>query len=175
MGKLHLHKVISDKISEYEDIKWIEIGVRWGRNAKFVLNNFDITKIHLIDPYCELPYLTHIFDAKSVQGYKSKAKLDLGPFEDKCVWYQDYSQNVVDEFEDESIDIIYIDGDHSYEAVLIDLTLFYPKIKEGGLIIGDDYNEGGVKQAIEEYALENDIEYEISNSGDGTDKFWFVK
>ena len=175
MGKLHLHKTIIDKINEYGKIQWVEIGVRWGRNANFVLNNFDISTIHLIDPYCELPYLTHIFNSESVKTYKDSAKNDLKPFKDKCVWYEDFSQNVIDKFDDNSIDIIYIDGDHSYEAVLSDLTLFYPKIKEGGLIIGDDYNEDGVKQSIEEYSKENDIKYEISDSGDGTHKFWFVK
>jgi predicted O-methyltransferase YrrM len=42
-------------------------------------------------------------------------------------------------FKDNSLDIVFIDGDHSYEACLEDLTVWYPKVKQGGLIIGHDY------------------------------------
>ena len=43
------------------------------------------------------------------------------------------------DFEDNSIDAIYIDGNHSYEAVIEDIKNWSPKVKQGGLIIGDDY------------------------------------
>lgn len=175
MGKLYLHNKITEVISKYDNIKWVEIGVRFGRNSKYVLNNYDISEIYLIDPYCELPYLTNIFNKKSVQEHKKTAKADLKPFEDKCVWLEDFSQNVVDQFENESIDIIYIDGDHSYDAVIRDLELYYPKIKKGGLVIGDDYNEKDVKLAIEAFAKKMDIEYQTSEVKNGSGKFWFVK
>ena len=36
----------------------------------------------------------------------------------------------INKFEDNSIDAIYIDGDHSYEGVKNDLELYYPKVKK---------------------------------------------
>jgi Methyltransferase domain len=42
-------------------------------------------------------------------------------------------------FPDRYFDWIYIDANHSYEAVLGDLRLYYPKMKPGGLILIDDY------------------------------------
>lgn len=54
-------------------------------------------------------------------------------------------------FLDESIDIIFIDADHSYESVKNDILKWYPKIKQGGIISGHDYGEPcGVQQAVDE-------------------------
>jgi predicted O-methyltransferase YrrM/glycosyltransferase involved in cell wall biosynthesis len=56
-------------------------------------------------------------------------------------------------FDDESIDFIFIDGAHDYKSVLDDITYWYPKIKPGGLICGDDYTLWWqeVRDAVDEY------------------------
>ena len=52
-------------------------------------------------------------------------------------------------FEDESIDFMFIDGDHSTEAVLRDIEIWLPKVKTGGILAGDDIDWASVKQAVE--------------------------
>ena len=66
----------------------------------------------------------------------------------------------------DKLDFIYIDGNHSYEGVKTDIELYYPKLRKGGLLMGDDYhpepiqtlNFGGedmvfgVKKAVDEFA-----------------------
>lgn len=53
---------------------------------------------------------------------------------------------------DSFIDIIYIDADHSCEAVTQDLTDWVPKVKAGGLIIGDDYRAfESVREAVDKF------------------------
>jgi hypothetical protein len=57
---------------------------------------------------------------------------------------------------DESLDFVYIDGDHSYEGVRDDLANYLPKVRAGGLICGDDYGLGawwgdGVLKALHEF------------------------
>ncbi len=60
-------------------------------------------------------------------------------------------------FKDNYFDWIYVDGDHSYEFVKKDLELFFPKVKSGGYITGDDYVWWGpflgfgVKKAIDQF------------------------
>lgn len=44
---------------------------------------------------------------------------------------------------DNSLDFIYIDGDHEYSGVRKDCFLAYDKVRNGGLICGDDYAAGG--------------------------------
>lgn len=172
MGKLDLHNIISN-LNELEKIHWVEIGVRFGYNAKFVLSNYNIEKIYLIDPYVELPYLTEIFSKEQVDEYKATAKKLLTEFKDKCVWLEDFSENVHENVPNESIDVLYIDGNHSKESVLLDLENYIPKVKEGGLIIGDDFNEQGVEEAIREYGKKHDVDFNISNVKNSTSKFWF--
>ena len=55
-------------------------------------------------------------------------------------------------FKDESVDVVYIDAQHKYEAVKEDIMLWLPKVKRGGHIGGHDYHEQfpGVIQAVTE-------------------------
>lgn len=48
------------------------------------------------------------------------------------------SQEVSDQIEDNSIDILFIDGDHRYSAVIKDIELYLPKLKNNGIIVFDD-------------------------------------
>lgn len=59
-------------------------------------------------------------------------------------------------FPDDYFDWIYLDADHSAEAVKRHLQLWIPKVKEGGIIAGHDYYNTGnfpwihVKEAVDE-------------------------
>ena len=52
----------------------------------------------------------------------------------------------------ESLDVVFIDLTHTYEAVKEDIKLWLPKVKKGGYIAGDDYHPHwqGVIQAVDE-------------------------
>lgn len=51
---------------------------------------------------------------------------------------------------DNELDFIFIDADHSYEAVKKDIIAWYPKVRKGGIISGHDINLEGVKMAVSE-------------------------
>ena len=62
-------------------------------------------------------------------------------------------------FRDDILDFVYIDGDHSYEAVKLDISSWLPKLKVNGVMVGHDYYEPdhprrqghpGVTQAVKE-------------------------
>ena len=78
------------------------------------------------------------------------------------------STDVAQTFTEESIDAVYIDGDHEYSAVVADLHAWIPKVKRGGMVAGHDYifmnpkDRSHVIQAINGYV----DAYEISP--------WFV-
>jgi hypothetical protein len=68
---------------------------------------------------------------------------------------------VLESFPDNHFDAIYIDADHSYAGVKTDLLNANKKVKNGGYILGHDYNQNmekaktvytfGVKQAVDEF------------------------
>jgi hypothetical protein len=50
-------------------------------------------------------------------------------------------------FPDNYFDFVYIDALHDYDSVIEDLTVWYPKVRVGGLFSGHDYNNRGGKRS----------------------------
>jgi lipopolysaccharide biosynthesis glycosyltransferase len=77
--------------------------------------------------------------------------------------YKSDSVTFLQSREDNTYDIIYIDGDHSYSGVKNDLINAFSKIKNGGYIMGHDYEMNmkktrnnynfGVKEAVDEFCI----------------------
>lgn len=145
----------------------VEIGVWKGGFSSMVLEKVKPSKYHLIDPW------VHFDGAEYDQAWyggddpDGQAKMDriyqgvLDQFAGEIdagtvVVHKGLSSEVASEFEDEYFDWVYIDGNHLYEFVRDDLELYYPKVKPGGLITGDDYMDGqwwgdGVIRAVDEF------------------------
>lgn len=64
------------------------------------------------------------------------------------------------------LDFIYIDGDHSYKGVKIDIELARKKVKSGGFICGHDYmvQFPGVIQAVDEFCANYKTNLQITES-----------
>ncbi len=79
--------------------------------------------------------------------------LQLCGVQDQVLPLKTASIEAAKQFEDNSLDFVHIDASHDYENVLADIIAWYPKVKPGGFITGDDYviNWGGVIQAVNEY------------------------
>jgi hypothetical protein len=146
----------------------LEIGTWMGEFAQELYTKNKPQKMYLLDPY---KYF-ETFD-KSCYGNKdmNQQKMDeiyqyvLDMFsagiEDGSVEViRNVSGKVSYMFEDEYFDWVYIDGNHSYEYVKKDLNLYFPKVKVGGYITGDDYGvkgwwNNGVKKAVTEFINKN--------------------
>ena len=73
------------------------------------------------------------------------------------------SSTILSNYDSNIFDMIYIDGDHSYEGVLKDLEVSYDKIKNNGWIMGHDYEINknktnnnynfGIKKAVDEFCI----------------------
>ena len=61
----------------------------------------------------------------------------------KVIKGDSHSKEIADKFANESLDAIFIDGDHSHAGVKKDLDVWFPKIKTGSLMSGHDYIWGG--------------------------------
>lgn len=54
--------------------------------------------------------------------------------------YPKGSPESASQFSDQSLDAVFIDGDHSYEAVRADIEAWLPKVKPRGILSGHDYD-----------------------------------
>lgn len=57
------------------------------------------------------------------------------------------------------VDLVYIDADHSYNAVQKDLKHAWSMLKDDGWILGDDMNWEGVYNAVNEFSIEMDVPF----------------
>lgn len=151
-----------------KDLVGVEVGVFDGSHCWGFLQNLDIKKLYLIDPYVAYP--AHIEDVGLERSInlmrRAKARSALWAkerFPGKCVHIYKKSLDVVGDFEDESLDFIYLDGDHSYENVSKEIPLWQAKVKRGGLMGGHDYSKRRpeVIRAVNEYCEKHKIEFEV--------------
>jgi hypothetical protein len=89
--------------------------------------------------------------------YESVLTRFAGPIADGTVAvHRCGSQEASVRFADGSFDWVYVDGNHLYEFVRADLELYDLKVREGGVLAGDDYGEpgwwhDGVTRAVDEF------------------------
>jgi predicted O-methyltransferase YrrM len=87
---------------------------------------------------------------------------------------QGYSWECADKFEDSGVDFVFIDADHSYDAVVKDINAWYPKVRAGGILAGHDYYPlmfEGVVKAVNEFTQSNGYELNVER---GT-VWWITK
>lgn len=116
----------------------VEVGVYKGDLSQCILSNWDGT-LYMVDTW------------RPMDDYYDKSMsetlfFNLNETIDKTKEYQDRglilrmtSEQASNLFADNSLDFVYIDANHSYEYVMEDLRLWYPKLKKGGYLMGDDY------------------------------------
>ena len=132
-----------------------EIGSWLGDNAIDMLMNWsDISKLYLVDSFEVCPDFR---DAEVQQSNKEKFLTRLGT-EQKASIILERSVDASKRFDNESLDFIYIDANHTYDAIKQDIDVWTPKIKKGGIIGGHDYEYKPldsdirtVKKAVDEY------------------------
>jgi predicted O-methyltransferase YrrM len=66
-----------------------------------------------------------------------------------------------------SYDFIFIDGEHTYAAVLADLHAWYYSVRPGGLCGGHDFGLACVAEAVSEFAKTLSYTPEIKTCQDG--------
>jgi Methyltransferase domain len=64
-----------------------------------------------------------------------------------------------------SFDLVYVDGSHDYEDAIADMKGFWPLVRSGGAMFGDDYCDGwpGVMRAVRVFAEERNLGVEIND------------
>jgi predicted O-methyltransferase YrrM len=136
------HETFKALLQDHPGI-YVEIGTCWGGFTEWLKENTPATKIITIDPYRK--WSSGYEDAlnEMTQEEMNKKFLmvahRLSPL--GVAMIRQTSYKAADIFPDNSITFCYIDGNHSYSAVLSDLVRWWPKVKPGGFLCGDDVED----------------------------------
>jgi len=159
-----------DQLKDMKNLVGAEVGVAGGANARNILSNLDIEKLYLIDPY--IPY-DH-FTAHIINSWKQSSFRRLSSFTHKIVRIYKKSHECLDEIPD-NLDFVYIDGNHSIAYAERDISLYYKKIKDGGLLAGHDFECKHVLVAITEFCIKNNKQLFFSDTDDHeVSKDWWI-
>jgi hypothetical protein len=150
-----------------KDIVGAEVGVYEGSHAAQMATSDCIKKIYLIDSI-EMPKLKEI-----INPHMSKLELLI-----PCT-----SEEAILKFQDNSLDFVYIDADHTYENVKKDLEMWWKKVKVGGLLCGHDFSVEmlGTMKAIIEFSIKNSLQlnhvvtYDPSQKTCSQSDWWLYK
>ena len=134
-----------------------EIGVHRGKTTRKVLEACQLDRYWLVDPVrCDRLH-KDIWHISEVQfSFRT-------------------SKQTVELINNGTLDLVFLDALHDYDHVLEDIALWTPKIREGGILCGDDYGQAhceGVKQAVDEVFGDKVELREIGSKGV---KVWAVR
>ncbi len=124
-----------------------EIGVAKGDFSVEILKSMEPKKLTLIDPWEEQAKANYRTDSSNVVQPEFDRRYNdvLNRFaQERASGVVDikraYSTICADEFPYETFDFVYIDGDHTYNAVLSDLRTYLPRLKRDGFLAGHDFS-----------------------------------
>ena len=129
----------------------VEVGVFRGEGAERWRANFPGARLWLVDVWAKL----------REGGPMNRRHGDVGMnsiYLGLCRKYRDdkrtrliraLSWEAADVFPDGHFDVVYIDADHTREAVRKDIDAWLPKVRQGGLIGGHDYERRRCHQVRE--------------------------
>lgn len=129
-------------IELYDNAHFVEIGCWKGRSASFmcveIIKNNKNIKFDCIDTWKGSSEHQHLSEVQNDKIYDIFLE-NMKPVENYYTSIRSKSVDASTLYEDQSLDFVFIDGDHSYDAVINDISSWFPKIKSGGILAGHDY------------------------------------
>jgi len=145
-GWFNFQRLYSEIVKNAKDNShFVEIGACQGMSSAFmvieIINSKKNINFDIIDLWKDENYF-HLFkeNMKNVMDKITVRKMDS------------VAASLL--YEDNSLDFVFVDGDHTYEGVSGDLNGWYPKIKTGGIFAGHDYYHPkfpGISKAVNEF------------------------
>lgn len=115
----------------------VEVGVEQGLYSKALLEANRQLKLFCVDPWLAYQgYREHVSQDK-LDAFLEITKQRLVNYNFEIV--RKLSVDAAKDFEDNSLDFVYIDGNHEFSHVVADICAWYPKVRRGGILSGHDY------------------------------------
>ena len=152
--------------------KAVEVGCWKGRATsafKFGIPK-DQFQLYCVDPFLGSTEHKEDLQGGSTRGDFEKNLRDRGIL-DSIVVIEKYSKDASMDFEDNSLDLVFIDAEHDYDNVKLDIQSWTPKLKSGAIICGHDYPDPEKEDAgFEE--LSKAVDEEVRDNNNFKDFSW---
>jgi hypothetical protein len=131
----------------------VEIGVLEGVFSEILCKELPEATIYSVDPWLFYPTHKNFRKQKDHDRNYKNAVERLAPYPNNKI-IRKWSVEAARDFENESIDFVFIDGDHEFQAITNDIAEWIKKVKKGGIISGHDYGRshdgqfGNVKDVV---------------------------
>lgn len=147
----------------------VEVGVAAGDYSAVILRaNPQLKKMYGVDPFQPYKGYKDFVRLGTFDSLEKKAENLLSGFTN-YTFIKEFSVDAVKQFEDESLDFVYIDGNHAEPYVSQDIDIWSKKVRKGGIVSGHDYarikGTGGedstnwvVIPAVNKFAKENNYQ-----------------
>lgn len=161
--------------------KGVEIGTEAGKYAEVLLKENPELELFCIDPWETYGnYRNHVSETKWIQLREDAVKRTHKY--KNCRLIKGYSHMWVDAFEDNSLDFVYIDGNHDFLNTARDIAMWHNKVKVGGIVAGHDYNrlqkkdyKCHVQDVVDAWVSAMDIEALYITEDDSAKSWFYVK
>ena len=143
--------ILAEIIKEFDLKTGAEVGAKTGLNIRNVLlrcPGFSFVGIDHWDPKRKYQNWTSMSQIVNEKKFDSVCK----EFPGRTKKYKYMSDVAAGFFENESLDLVFIDASHDFDSVHYDILTWLPKIRPGGFICGHDYDHpkiGEVKRAVD--------------------------
>lgn len=154
--------------SKADKLVGVEIGVSLGSHADGLLKTYPQLELYLVDPYLDYNDREGLIMDMEKTGEEAHKLLDI--YGNRAKWIKKLSTDAALDFEDESVDFVYIDGCHLMAEVEKDLRVWYPKVKKGGIFAGHDYGLPEVQHKVNQFLANNNLKLL-----GGEDDWWLKK
>lgn len=131
-------------LTDLGTVRVAEVGVWKGDFAQTALQEIgQIEKYVLVDPWRNLPDWNKPFNKSDdeFEDVRKEALSRVEDFKDKVVEIRATTKEAKVQIGDSSLDLVYIDGDHTLRGITIDLISLLPKVRRGGFLCGDDFSK----------------------------------
>jgi len=151
--------------------------VQRGIFSEHLLRYWKGKTLHCIDPWMPfdppagLPVKDNV-PGQTHEMYYAETLARLRRFGPRAHILRATSKEAAPQFADGALDFVFIDAQHHYAAVKEDLELWYPKVRQGGLLCGHDWlldygpPHYGVKKAVLEFVERNGCNLFISKDAE---------
>ncbi len=144
------------------DVVGVEIGIKEGTNSIALLEMCpNIKKLYGVDPFISYNDLGYQWSAEEQETiYQHMLKnIERRNCQDRFEHYRATSLDAVSKFEDNSLDFVFIDGEHTASLVKQELDAYWAKLVHGGIMSGHDFDKIG--NAVIAWRKENNIETDL--------------